>query len=121
MDKCICALPNDAKRYAAQTSPTNLDGLIMLLENHQVGLLSWSCPGGEESMPTEASEGKACHYLTTCWAHQAMATPKFPVRVEQQDTEALLDSGSIVTLDRPGLLEVINGPPIAMACIHGED
>ncbi|KAJ8400193.1 hypothetical protein AAFF_G00398870 [Aldrovandia affinis] len=35
MDKFVHTLPNDAKRYAAQTSPTNLDGLIALLENHQ--------------------------------------------------------------------------------------
>ncbi|KAJ8414340.1 hypothetical protein AAFF_G00052100 [Aldrovandia affinis] len=36
MDKCVHALPNDTQRYAAQTSSTNLDGLIALLENHQV-------------------------------------------------------------------------------------
>lgn len=36
MDRCVRALPNDAKRYAAQTSPNSLEGLITLLENHQV-------------------------------------------------------------------------------------
>lgn len=183
MDRCVRALPNDAKWYAAQTSPNSLEGLITLLENHQVtvelmkttrqenprasrpdhrperdrpsktempprakagpvtpprrhpaadrnlpmcyscgqlGHMSWSFPGREESMPTEASEGKPCSYRTTCWAHQATAAPKVPVRVGQQDTEALLDSGSVVTLIRPCFTEAPHGPPIPVTCIHGD-
>ena len=36
IDRCIRALPPDAKKYAAQVSPTSVDALIALLENHQV-------------------------------------------------------------------------------------
>ena len=36
IDRCIRALPPDAKKYAAQVSPTSLDALVALLENHQV-------------------------------------------------------------------------------------
>ena len=36
MDRCIRALPADAKRHASQSSPRTVDELIALLENHQV-------------------------------------------------------------------------------------
>lgn len=36
IDRCIRALPPDARKYAAQVSPLSLDALVALLENHQV-------------------------------------------------------------------------------------
>ncbi len=35
-DRCIRSLPTEAKRYAAQTSPADVETLTALLENHQV-------------------------------------------------------------------------------------
>ena len=36
IDRCVRALPPDARRYAAQTSPTTVDELVELLENSYV-------------------------------------------------------------------------------------
>lgn len=36
LDHCIRSLPAEAKRYAAQTSPADIETLTALLENHQV-------------------------------------------------------------------------------------
>ena len=36
IDKCIRSLPPDARKYAAQVSPSSVEALIALLENHQV-------------------------------------------------------------------------------------
>lgn len=36
LDHCIRALPPDAKKYGAQTSPATLEDLEALLENHKV-------------------------------------------------------------------------------------
>ena len=36
IDRCIRSLPSDARKYAAQVSPTSVDALVALLENHQV-------------------------------------------------------------------------------------
>ena len=36
IDRCIRALPADAKKYAAQVSPASVEELVNLLENHQV-------------------------------------------------------------------------------------
>ena len=38
MDRCIRALPPDARKYAAQVSPGRLDELVALLENYQVSM-----------------------------------------------------------------------------------
>ena len=190
VDRCIRALPADAKRHTAQSSPDSVDALIALLENHQVtvdlmrsnrvenprparpdlkgdrprlrrgdmeapyqtarpapprspprrpplttrdrrrcftcgqeGHLSWSCPGNDESMPTEGppmSQPKGGSYLTTCWAHRGTEAPRLPVRILGRDAEALLDSGSHVTLLRPDLANGTPGPSIPVSCVHGE-
>ncbi len=62
-------------------------------------------------MPSADSGNKACHYGMTCWASQGTTAPRFPVRVANQDTEALLDSGSMVTLVRPEYALGPKGPP----------
>ncbi|XP_061119601.1 uncharacterized protein LOC133142388 [Conger conger] len=74
-------------------------------------------------MPT-ASGGSSpphpCLYLTTCWAHQSTEAPRFPIRVGGQDTEAVLDSGSAITLLRPDFAGEKRGEEVAVECIHGD-
>ena len=36
IDKCIRSLPPDARKYAAQVSPSSVEAMVALLENHQV-------------------------------------------------------------------------------------
>ena len=187
LDRCIRALPSDAKRHAANSSPGTVDALVGVLENHQVttelmktsrqenprsmrveprarprgdqkelspggpkppspfpsprrrplvnrdsrrcftcgqeGHLAWNCPKADESMPTASPsepQGHPCQYVTSCWAHKGSPAHRFPVRVGNKDTEALLDSGSVVTLVRPEYVSSEQGNPITVTCIHGE-
>lgn len=53
-------------------------------------------PGGEV--------GHTVNYVTSCWAHYESTAPMVPVKVDGHDTEALLDSGSMVTLVTTSLL-----------------
>ncbi|XP_061098630.1 uncharacterized protein LOC133128839 [Conger conger] len=65
------------------------------------GHLARNCPGREVSRPTARGPSRPAHpclYLTTCWAHQSTEAPRFPIRVGGQDTVAVLDSGSAITL-----------------------
>lgn len=73
-------------------------------------------------MPTAStSESRfPCHFLTTCWAHEGTAAPKVPVKIGGKDTEALIDSGSMVTLVRPEFAGLIRGEEISVSCIHGD-
>ena len=58
--------------------------------------------------------------LTTCWAHRASGTPNLPARVGDKDTQALIDTGSVVTLPRHNLAYGRPGEPIEVACVHGD-
>ena len=70
----------------------------------------------------ETGEGglQPCHYLTTCWAHQSAAPPRLPVKVDGRDTEALLDSGSAITLIRPEYAGRSGGEAVMVSCVHGD-
>ncbi|KAL0199483.1 hypothetical protein M9458_008023, partial [Cirrhinus mrigala] len=72
----------------------------------------------EESMPSADSGDKECHYGMTFWARQGTTAPCIPVRVANQDREAVLDSGSMVILVRPEFALGPRGPPIVVSCIH---
>ena len=89
----------------------------------QTGHLARQCPGNRDvSMPSAfASEGRLgpC-LLTTCWAHQESGAPNLPARVGDKDTQALIDTGSVVTLLRPDLADGEPGEPIEVACVHGD-
>ena len=89
----------------------------------QLGHIARSCPGGRDvSMPSAyADEGtrRPC-LLATCWAQGAPGTPTIPARVMNQDTQALLDTGSVVTLLRPDLAGGKRGGPMEVACVHGD-
>jgi hypothetical protein len=58
--------------------------------------------------------------VATCWAQGVVGSPTIPARVMSQDTQALLDTGSVVTLLRPELAGGKGGDPMEVACIHGE-
>ena len=58
--------------------------------------------------------------LATCWAQGAVGTPTIPARVMNRDTQALLDTGSVVTLLRPDLAGGKKGEPMEVACVHGD-
>ena len=54
------------------------------------------------------------------WAHQEAGGPYIPARVGDQNTQALNDTGSVVTLLRPDLAIGRLGEPNEVACIHGD-
>jgi hypothetical protein len=89
----------------------------------QTGHLARQCTGNRDvSMPSAFADGGQpgpC-LLTDCWAHQTSGAPTIPVRVGKKDTEALLDTGSVVTLLRPDLEGGRRGEPIEVACVHGD-
>ena len=87
------------------------------------GHLARECPDRDEPMPTAGStdnKGLYCHHLTTCWAHEGAPAPKFPVKIAGRDTEALLDSGSMVSLVRPQFASAPWGEELPVSCIHGD-
>ena len=89
----------------------------------QTGHLARYCPENRDvSMPSAfAGEGRPgpC-LLTTCWAHQEAGAPNLPARVGDKDTQALIDTGSVVTLIRPDLAVGRTGEPMEVACVHGD-
>ncbi|XP_064159231.1 uncharacterized protein LOC135236676 [Anguilla rostrata] len=87
------------------------------------GHFARDCPDRDEPMPTAETSGPLafpCRYITTCWAHEGARAPTFPVKIAGRDTEALLDSGSMVTLVRPEFAGVARGEEISVSCIHGD-
>ena len=58
--------------------------------------------------------------LATCLAQGMSGTPTIPARVMNRDTQALLDTGSVVTLLRPDLAGGKVGGPMEVACVHGD-
>ena len=58
--------------------------------------------------------------LATCWAQTTSRSPTIPARVMNQDTQAIVDTGSVVTLLRPDLAGGREGKPIEVACVHGD-
>ncbi|XP_059917509.1 uncharacterized protein LOC132464879 [Gadus macrocephalus] len=58
--------------------------------------------------------------LATCWAQGTSGSPTIPARVMNRDTQALLDTGSVVTLLRPDLAGGKAGEPMEVACVHGD-
>ena len=91
----------------------------------ETGHLAWNCPQVRDvPMLTAASEtptGRPCGLLTTCWAEEGGTSPSTPVTANGQDTTALLDSGSMVTLIRPEFAQLphLEGT-LGVTCIHGE-
>ena len=89
----------------------------------QIGHLARHCPGDRDvPIPSAyAGEGtrRPCR-LATCWAQGKTGAPTIPARVMNEDTQALLDTGSVVTLLRPNLAGGKEGGPMEVACVHGD-
>ncbi|KAJ8375574.1 hypothetical protein SKAU_G00061540 [Synaphobranchus kaupii] len=87
------------------------------------GHFARDCPERTEPMPTAGSAPSPfpCGYLTAGWAETCESAPRFPVKIQGRDTEALLDSGSGITLVRPEFVEGPHGDPVVVSCIHGDD
>lgn len=82
----------------------------------------WDCLGREELVPTASTSDSSrhpCHFLTICWAHEGAAASRVPVKIGRQDTEAIIDSGSMVTLIRPEFAGPVMGREISVSSIHG--
>lgn len=83
------------------------------------------CKAREESMPS-ASPGSevdhAVNYITSCWVHHEPTAPMVPVKVYRLDTEALLDSGSVVMLIATNLLAqgAEHGREMSVSCVHSD-
>ena len=92
-------------------------------ECDQPGHIARYCPGNRDvSMPSAYADrgtGRPC-MLATCWAQTKSGSPTIPARVMNQDTQALLDTGSVVTLLRPDLAGGREGKPMEVACVHGD-
>lgn len=74
-------------------------------------------------MPTgETTEGNVhkCHYLTTYWGDQGAAPQRLPISVGGKDTDALLDSGSTITLVRQEFTTCGGGDKVTVSCVHGD-
>ncbi|KAJ8346383.1 hypothetical protein SKAU_G00277840 [Synaphobranchus kaupii] len=87
------------------------------------GHFARDCPERTEPMLTAGSAPSPfpCGYLTAGWAETCESAPRFPVKIQGRDTEALLDSGSGITLVRPEFVEGPHGDPVVVSCIHGDD
>ena len=87
----------------------------------QPGHIARYCPGDRDvSMPSAYTDQGAGRtgMLATCWAQGTSESPTIPARVMNRDTQALLDTGSVVTLLRPDLAGGKAGEPMEVACIH---
>ncbi|KAK9542078.1 hypothetical protein VZT92_002073 [Zoarces viviparus] len=73
-------------------------------------------------MPTaDSSGGRPCHLLASCWVQETSPAHMIPVKVDGRDAEALVDSGSVVSLVQPHLLEPSRpGEMVPVSCVHGD-
>jgi len=86
------------------------------------GHISWDCPGKDEPMFTAAFSGaRPCHVLDSYWVQETSPAHRTPVKVDGRDTQALVDSGSVVSLVQPNLLEPSgSGKVVPVSCVHGD-
>ena len=67
----------------------------------------------------DVGTGRPC-MLATCWAKEASGCPTVPARVMSKQTQAIVDTGSMVTLLRPDLAGGREGSPMEVTCVHGD-
>ena len=75
--------------------------------------------GTAPSAYADAGTGRPC-ILATCWAQEASGHPTVPARAMNKETQATVDTGSVVTLLRPDLAGGREGPPMEVTCVHGD-
>ncbi|XP_075949073.1 uncharacterized protein LOC142951429 [Anarhichas minor] len=89
----------------------------------QLGHISWQCEKLDEPMPTaESASGPHVHFAALL-GESRDRRPTCPVKVNQRDVEALLDSGSARTLIQEAVLEAsfpAQGNLIPVVCVHGD-
>ena len=122
----------DPRGPTTRTPAPLLNPLSGLPENREVrrcfecgqpGHIARCCPRGRDvSMPSAYADPGPDHtcMLATCWAQGTAGCPTIPARVMDRDTQALLDTGSVVTLLRPDLAGGKAGEPMEVACVHGD-
>ena len=89
----------------------------------QTGHLARYCPGDRDASMSSAYADEGTHrpcMLATCWAQGMSGSPTIPARVMTQDTQALLDTGSVVTLFHPELAGGRKMEPLEVTCVHGD-
>ncbi|KAK5901327.1 hypothetical protein CgunFtcFv8_026212 [Champsocephalus gunnari] len=88
----------------------------------EIGHIARDCPGKDELMPTAHSSGeRPCHLLDSCWVQESSLAQMIPVKVNGKDAEALVDSGSVVSLIQPHLLDHLpSEETVAVSCVHGD-
>ncbi|XP_073727643.1 uncharacterized protein [Misgurnus anguillicaudatus] len=90
----------------------------------EVGHISWQCNQTDEPMPTaESSSGLKNNLFAALLGNSVFQAMTCPVSVNSQDVEALLDSGSMITLVHQSLVnpkQVSLENPIPVSCVHGD-
>ncbi|XP_063044707.1 uncharacterized protein LOC134438913 [Engraulis encrasicolus] len=94
----------------------------------EVGHFSWQCgKPSDEPMPTAASSSSSPSHLFASLVGYTDGTPDkpptCPVRVNHHDVEALLDSGSRITLVRKDLVDsarLATASVLPVSCVHGD-
>ena len=87
------------------------------------GHTAWGCPHRRDASMPSASEvsGRPCGLVEPVDQGRSSTPPMTPVRANGQDTTAMLDSGSAVTLIRPEYAqEPYLQPSMGVTCIHGD-
>ncbi|KAJ8333973.1 hypothetical protein SKAU_G00412920 [Synaphobranchus kaupii] len=93
----------------------------------ELGHISWQCEKPDEPMPTaESSSSLHAHFFTSLLGNTdapGAQTPTCPVTVNGHDVEALLDSGSVITLVRHSLVDqscLSHEKSLPIFCVHGD-
>uniref|UniRef100_A0A8D0A1J1 Uncharacterized protein n=1 Tax=Sander lucioperca TaxID=283035 RepID=A0A8D0A1J1_SANLU len=77
MDRCIRALPADAKRHASQSSPQTVDELVALLENHQVTVELMQSSRIHVQRPSRSDpRGDKTRLIRGMWKHRINTTTR---------------------------------------------
>ncbi|KAJ8402731.1 hypothetical protein AAFF_G00364030 [Aldrovandia affinis] len=74
-------------------------------------------------MPTAESASSPQVHFAALLGESRDRRPTCPVTVNQRDVEALLDSGSAITLVQESVLEApsfVRGDPVPVVCVHGD-
>lgn len=70
--------------------------------------------------PGIAQQRTNCHLLASCWIQEDSTAHTIPVEMNGEDTEALVDSSSLVSLVQPHLLGLTKPGLLPVSCVHGD-
>lgn len=87
--------------------------------------ISWQCDKPDEPMPTADSSGsQQTNLFAALMGDTNFPAMACPVTINSQDVEALLDSGSMITLIDKSLVnpaEIFQENTILVSCVHGDN